>query len=711
MFRLNRLRLEIKTIEQPNVDSVFGFDIPFENGLNIVAGHNSKGKTTISSCIYFGLGMEELLGGQNDKALDKSLKSSFNIFNPNAPTKKVNTYTILTSKVLLEVSNSIGNTVTIQRFINQGPKDQADEDKSKFATIFDSPLSSISSLTKTKTLYLRARNNNENEYGFYNWLAEFIGLNLPTVTNLSKKNGYSPLYLQTIFPSLFIEQTKGWSDFFATTPYFGIPKVKEKVVEFILALNELEVSTEKDKITKEKKDLESAWKSIYSKIELLAAESDGILKDIPVAITEDKKSLSISNVLIQEGKDSLPVPLGILIEQKNTLLNSLRVLPILKVGDNKMHLKEKIEEKKKEYKALLNKLREFDIKFDLQKNQLQTLERHEKDILKELSKHKGIQKIFNQSLVKEEVYNRCPTCTQDVSVDLMSTNNIHIEKLSLDENVAYLEGQRKLIQSSLESLSKVVKEKEILRKYYIIQQRDLEDEIKVISNELIADDREFSEFDALSRVRLEKQISDYTYLNSKFIQYVSSLGELADRFFNLLQDEEKLERNYEEDKAKLDRFEKTYKNKYLRKFKYDSNPLWNISIQLKDPFRYFPVYKFHQDDNQPQSIRVNSSASDFVRNLWAYSIALLQEGDNHPGLVIFDEPGQHRIDSESLKALFESSAEIRDKQIIIFTSVDKQLSDDDKIDLTILLKDLVEEQDYFIYKLDEVGKSIHLLEN
>lgn len=131
---------------------------------------------------------------------------------------------------------------------------------------------------------------------------------------------------------------------------------------------------------------------------------------------------------------------------------------------------------------------------------------------------------------------------------------------------------------------------------------------------------------------------------------------------------------------------------------------------MKDPFRCFPVYKFYESDNQPQSIRVNSSASDFVRNLWAYSLALLQEGINHPGIILFDEPGQHRIDSESLKALFESSAEIHDKQIIIFTSVDKQLSDDEKIDLTLLLQDLVEEQDYYLYKLDEIGKSIHQLE-
>ena len=47
------------------------------------------------------------------------------------------------------------------------------------------------------------------------------------VSNSSKKSNYSPLYLQSIFSALFIEQTKGWSDFFANMPFFGITKAKE----------------------------------------------------------------------------------------------------------------------------------------------------------------------------------------------------------------------------------------------------------------------------------------------------------------------------------------------------------------------------------------------------------------------------------------------------------------------------------------------------
>jgi hypothetical protein len=41
----------------------------------LLQGKTREGKTTINSCIYYALGMEELLGRNNDKALDKALKT------------------------------------------------------------------------------------------------------------------------------------------------------------------------------------------------------------------------------------------------------------------------------------------------------------------------------------------------------------------------------------------------------------------------------------------------------------------------------------------------------------------------------------------------------------------------------------------------------------------------------------------------------------
>lgn len=56
-------------------------------------------------------------------------------------------------------------------------------------------------------------------------------------------------------------------------------------------------------------------------------------------------------------------------------------------------------------------------------------------------------------------------------------------------------------------------------------------------------------------------------------------------------------------------------------------------------------------------IKSDSSASDFVRLIWSYLLALHQTSatltspGHHPGLLMFDEPGQHSMAVDSQHAL------------------------------------------------------------
>jgi hypothetical protein len=54
-----------------------------------------------------------------------------------------------------------------------------------------------------------------------------------------------------------------------------------------------------------------------------------------------------------------------------------------------------------------------------------------------------------------------------------------------------------------------------------------------------------------------------------------------------------------------------------------------------------------------QSIRINSLASDFVRNIWAYTLGLLNNSINHPAVIMFDELGQYGTNLSSSKELFK----------------------------------------------------------
>jgi len=55
-------------------------------------------------------------------------------------------------------------------------------------------------------------------------------------------------------------------------------------------------------------------------------------------------------------------------------------------------------------------------------------------------------------------------------------------------------------------------------------------------------------------------------------------------------------------------------------------------------------------------MKFDSSASDNIRAIWAYTLALLRTsidtGGNHPQIIIFDEPAQHSIVTEDVISFF-----------------------------------------------------------
>lgn len=71
-------------------------------------------------------------------------------------------------------------------------------------------------------------------------------------------------------------------------------------------------------------------------------------------------------------------------------------------------------------------------------------------------------------------------------------------------------------------------------------------------------------------------------------------------------------------------------------------------------------------------MKFDSSASDGIRVIWAFTMALLQtsieKDGNHPGVIIFDEPAQQSIVPEDMKSFIESVVEIK-KPFQVITAI------------------------------------------
>ena len=171
MLKINKLKLQILSTKSIDLEDLYGFEYEFDQGLNIIAGPNSRGKSTINSCIFYCLGMEELLGAQNEKSLDKALKEEFTIEFATDDNKfeKIG-HPIKYSKVYLEVENTDNDIVVLERFI----KPDNDENKTTNIVIYDSDLTDLLSGNvsdiKQEVYYTNAQGNNEDPNGFYLWL-------------------------------------------------------------------------------------------------------------------------------------------------------------------------------------------------------------------------------------------------------------------------------------------------------------------------------------------------------------------------------------------------------------------------------------------------------------------------------------------------------------------------------------------------------------
>ena len=93
MLKIRAIKLEVNT-----TSGAYGAEFNFADGLNIIRADNTSGKSTLFQAILYGLGMEELLDGQNEKTMQAVLKDVVEY-----PEKTY--HSVLSSFVYLEFSN------------------------------------------------------------------------------------------------------------------------------------------------------------------------------------------------------------------------------------------------------------------------------------------------------------------------------------------------------------------------------------------------------------------------------------------------------------------------------------------------------------------------------------------------------------------------------------------------------------------------------
>ena len=642
MLRINRLRVEINT-----ANGMYGIDESFKKGLNFVASkENTCGKSSILAAIYYCLGLEQILGGVAGIG-GKVLTSAFK----NAIDDNGKSWSVTESGAYLEISNG-SEEITIYRNIKAENKDN------RLITVYFSKYDLIGNpKIQSEDFYVNFQHAATSQRGFHAFLEDFLHLNLPLVR--TSDGSERKLYLQIVFSAMFIEQKHGWSDILSGMPIFGIKESKKRVVEYILGLDTFKIEKERDRLNIVKTEIENEWEQLIKEIKRHAYSESCDIVNIPMHphVLSDKDLSRIAILTIEKTT----------IEEKSNQLNieydSLRQLKP-RVTDNFDALNTELSETEEAILKFEEILRQLMQKLSGLNKVIHRLTTDLQLICADIRNNEDAARLqkFGSEVSKGQISaNICPTCKQQIQDNLLEANPCN-GFMSIEENIRHLKAQKSMLEFSLHSRKNTrdILQKE--RESYESRLLTLRRLAQTLRSDLFTTtDTEASEAIILKKIEISRQIEQLSNLQGMFRTFLEKLSELSEKWKDYLEQKSRLPKKgvSETDKEKITLLKSHFIDN-LRRYHYSSLSSFD-GIEISEESLLPTIDGF--------DMKFDSSASDGIRTIWAFTLALLQvsiETDgNHPRVIIFDEPAQQSIVSEDMNSFIRSVSEVSSQSQII----------------------------------------------
>ena len=646
MLRISRLRVEINTIK-----GTYGIDESFKDGLNFIASfENTCGKSSILAAIYYCLGFEQILGGAG-RIGSKVLTSAFKT----AIEDNGESLTVTESGAYLEINNG-NETRTIYRNIKSESKDN------HLVTVYYGNYNSISNnKILSEDYYVNIQNSATSEKGFHTFLEEFLHMELPLVR--TSDGNERKLYLQMIFASMFIEQKHGWSDILSGMPVFGIRESKKRIVEYILGLDTLKNEKERDRLKIVKTQIEYKWNQLISDFKKAVHSELCEVSNLPIhpqVLSDIDYSRIVVSVL---GSASIKEE----IQSLNDEYNGLRQLKPL-VCDNFDALNIELSETETQILAFENRLDEINRSLASCNEAIKRLNSDlilVKSDIRNNNDAARLQKFGSETVGGDISSNICPVCKQHIQDNLLNAETVS-GFMSIEDNIRHLREQKKMLEFTLGSRKE-------LHKKLNREKDDLEVRLQTLrrlahtlrSDLFTTTDTEASEAIMLKRIEISNRIERLSKLENTIISLTEQLKGLSVEWNTYLDQKNKLPKKdiSESDIEKITLLKKRFIEN-LKRYHYSSlSSFEGIEISINSSL--LPTIDGFD-------MKFDSSASDGIRVIWAFTMALLQvsieKNGNHPGVIIFDEPAQQSIVPEDMKSFIKTVVEIK-KSFQIITAI------------------------------------------
>jgi hypothetical protein len=545
----------------------------------------------------------------------------------------------------LEVYNG-SDIITIYRSAKMDNRD------SRLVTIFHSTLDLINSPEIAyEDMYVHMPNAAVNQKGFHAFLEKYMGLELPLVP--TSDDSERKLYLQLIFSCMFIEQKRGWSDIFSGMPILGIKDSKKRVLEFILGLDTINNERKKNKLHNIEVQIKSNWERLVQDISIHSGREWCTVTGVPILpqILDENMLTNIS--IIMSDEERTPVDKWIVRLQQE--YNNLRKNKP-KVIDNFEELQVELQETEKSIKIIEQQITNEYEKLLGEEACIKSLIDNLEIVKTDLINNKDVARLKNlgSSIGCSTSNGICPVCNQIIQDTLLPNPNLY-EVMSVDDNIKHLDAQKDMLEFALDGHKKNKNVIKATIHNFEIRLFTLRRLAKSIRNDLYSVNDDLSETVIRKRLEIENKIQN---LNN-FIEYIKNkkeeFKELSNQWMQYLDDKAALPTNKlsDLDEQKILFLQKSFISN-LQNYGYKSVSNLNEVKISKDT--YLPI-------TEGFDMKFDSSASDNIRAIWAFTMGLMQTatnlGGNHPNILIFDEPDQHSIVIADMEQFFNSIIEFK----------------------------------------------------
>ncbi len=642
----------------------FGFKFQFGQGLTVIRGSNSSGKSTLFNCLIYGLGMEELIGGKGEKVLPYAVKDYF--------LQGEARIQVASSEVLLELENSIGRVITLRRAIRDTAR------HSKLVEVFEGAhLTSGTVLETPRPTYLFDPGSAQKEEGFFLFLEGFLGYKIPQVPTTA--GGMAKLYLQTIFAALAVEQKRGWTDYIANVPFFGIRDARIRVTEFLLGLGVFERQALRAMLDADSVTIDSDWRNGYDTLRQASSTNGVVIEGLPPSPTSSFNPESVQLVKSNGNSQISLVEYVSLMRTEHATLGS-KAEEYGKVSGAAAI--QELETASSELQRLSVLHERATTNLTLQKASLEQLRQLLAEASEDLERNKTALKLrkLGAQMEIEVASDQCPTCHQAVA-DTLLLGIVSGPQMDLETNIEYLDSQRRMLQSQINGTSEEIRQTEIAVADISARLAATHDYRNSLRGDVSNGALE-SRAIVRRQIQIELELSNLQSLESQASSLLGTLSEIAKRLAANQEARRALpkEAYSSEDLSRIALFEKHFRSN-ASSFGYESADIGDIRISLDTLTPILSELELREIRTKVQtSLTADSSASDFVRLIWSYLLALYQtsamrgfEGQ-HPGILLMDEPGQHSMRSTSQHALLQLLSGQSGLQSIVAASFDENES-------------------------------------